>query len=136
MGGPGAPFLKKELSEAQFVAIGEEHGTREVPQFVWATCRAMAQNSLDAMAIESGPLVTALLQQWTAKNGGSTNLAAFEKQYPDSIAFFNWRQEFDLLSHCQQALLPISSTCGVSIRSFWAHQIGRASCRERVSPYV
>src|SRR5580692_4799016 len=65
MSGPGASFLKKELSEAQFVAIGEEHGTREVPQFVRATCRAMAQNSLDAMAIESGPLVTALLQQWT-----------------------------------------------------------------------
>src|ERR1700710_1861965 len=75
MGGPGAPFLKKELSEAQFVAIGEEHGTREVPQFVWATCRAMAQDRLDAMAIESGPLVTAKLQQWTAKNGGDTSLA-------------------------------------------------------------
>lgn len=106
MSGPGAPFLKRELSEAQFVAIGEEHGTREVPQFVWATCRAMAQNSLDAMAIESGPLVTAQLQQWTAKNSGSTGLAEFEKQYPDSIAFFNWRQEFDLLSHCQQATAP------------------------------
>ena len=104
--GPGAPFLEKELSEAQFVAIGEEHGTREVPQFVWATCRAMAQNSLDAMAIESGPLVTAQLQQWTAKNGSSTGLVEFEKQYPDSIAFFNWRQEFDLLSHCQQAAAP------------------------------
>jgi hypothetical protein len=106
MSGPGASFLKKELSEAQFVAIGEEHGTREVPQFVWATCRAMAQNGLDAMAIESGPLVTAQLQQWTAKNGGSTGLATFEKQYPDSIAFFNWQQEFDLLSHCQQATAP------------------------------
>jgi hypothetical protein len=106
MSGLGAPFLKKELSEAQFVAIGEEHGTREVPQFVWATCRAMAQNSLDAMAIESGPLVTAQLQRWTAKSGGSTDLAEFEKQYPDSIAFFNWRQEFDLLSHCQQATVP------------------------------
>jgi hypothetical protein len=106
MSGPGAPFLKKELSEAQFVAIGEEHGTREVPQFTWATCRAMAQNSLDAMAIESGPLVTTQLQRWTAKDGGSIGLAAFEKQYPDSIAFFYWRQEFDLLSHCQQATAP------------------------------
>ena len=106
MSGPGASFLKKELSEAQFVAIGEEHGTREVPQFVWATCRAMAQNGLDAMAIESGPLVTTQLQQWTAKNGGSIGLATFEKQYPDSIAFFNWQQEFDLLSHCQQATAP------------------------------
>jgi hypothetical protein len=30
----------------------------------------------------------------------------FEKQYPDSIAFFYWQQEFDLLSHCQQAAAP------------------------------
>ena len=106
MSGTGAPFLRKALSEAQFVAIGEEHGTREVPQFVWATCRAMAKDGLDAMAIESGPLVTARLQQWTARKSGDTSLAAFEKQYPDSIAFFNWRQEFDLLSHCQQATAP------------------------------
>jgi erythromycin esterase-like protein len=62
MSGPGAPLLKRLLGEAQFVAIGEEHGTREVPQFVWATCRAMAPGGLDAMAIEAGPLVTAKLQ--------------------------------------------------------------------------
>src|SRR5258708_31630758 len=59
MSGPGAPFLKRLLSEAQFVAIGEEHGTREVPQFVWAICRAMATDKLDAIAIESGSLATA-----------------------------------------------------------------------------
>lgn len=106
MGGPGAPFLKKLLSEAQFVAIGEEHGTREVPQFVWATCRAMAPGNLDALAVEAGPLVTAKLQQWTAESDGSTKFATFENQYPDSIAFFNWQQEFDLLSHCQQATAP------------------------------
>jgi hypothetical protein len=106
MSGPGAPFLKKLLSEAQFVAVGEEHGTREVPEFVWATCRAMAPENLDAVAIEAGPLVTAMLQQWTVGNGGNAKLASFEKQYPDSIAFFNWKQEFDLLSHCQQATTP------------------------------
>jgi hypothetical protein len=104
--GPGAAFLEKELSAAQFVAIGEEHGTREVPQFVWATCRAMARDGLDAMAIEAGPLVTAQLQLWTANGDGVTSLLAFEKQYPDSIAFFDWRQEFDLLAHCQQATVP------------------------------
>jgi hypothetical protein len=102
MSGPGAPLLKRLLGEAQFVAIGEEHGTREVPQFVWATCRAMAPGGLDAMAIEAGPLVTAKLQKWTSEEGGSIKLAAFERQYPDSIAFFYWQQEFDLLSHCQQ----------------------------------
>jgi len=107
-GGPGAAVLEKALSAAQFVAIGEEHGTREVPEFVWATCRTMAQNGLDAMAIEAGPLVTAQLRRWTARNDGGADLLAFEKRYPDSIAFFYWRQEFDLLAHCQQASLPHS----------------------------
>jgi erythromycin esterase-like protein len=106
MGGPGAPFLRNLLSQAQFVAIGEEHGTREVPQFVWATCRAMAPEGLDAMAIEAGPLMTAKLQQWTMESDGINKFAMFEKQYPDSIAFFYWQQEFDLLSHCQQATAP------------------------------
>lgn len=106
LGGPGAAFLRKELHDAQFVAIGEEHGTREVPQFVWATCRAMAADGLDAMAIEAGPLVTAQLAQWTVSPDGSASLLEFEQQYPDSIAFFNWRDEFDLLSHCQQATAP------------------------------
>ena len=106
MNGPGATFLKKELAEVQFVAIGEEHGTREVPQFVWATCRAMAQTGLDAMAIEAGPLVTTLLQRWTTEKDGSSRLLQFEQRYPDSIAFFNWQQEFNLLSHCQQATAP------------------------------
>jgi hypothetical protein len=104
--GPGAAFLVKELSEAQFVAIGEEHGTREVPQFVRATCRLMAKEGLDAMAIEAGPLVTAQLQEWTATSDGVIRLLEFEKHYPDSIAFFNWRQEFDLLSQCQQSTTP------------------------------
>jgi len=103
MGGPGGAFIQNELSQAQFVAIGEEHGTRQVPQFVWATCRTMARDGLDALAVEAGPLVTARLQQWTSSNDGSAGLAAFEKRYPDSIAFFNWQQEFDLLGECAQA---------------------------------
>jgi hypothetical protein len=106
LSGSGAPFIKKALSKAEFVAIGEEHGTREVPQFVGAICRAMAPENLDAMAIEAGPLVTAQLEQWMAESGGTANLASFVKEYPDSIAFFNWKQEFDLLSQCQQANAP------------------------------
>ena len=104
--GPGASFLKRLLSEPQFVAIGEEHGTREVPQFIWATCRSMATKGLDAMAIEEGPLVTEKLRQWTSEPDGSAHLAAFERQYPNSIAFFYWQQEFDLLSHCEQTTVP------------------------------
>jgi hypothetical protein len=106
MSGPGATVLEKDLAEAQFVAIGEEHGTREVPQFVWASCRAMAKTGLDAMAIEAGPLVTSLLQRWSSRQDGYASLLSFEQRYPDSIAFFSWQQEFDLLSRCQQASAP------------------------------
>ncbi|WP_263382415.1 hypothetical protein [Granulicella arctica] len=104
--GPAAPFLNHLLAKAQFVAIGEDHGTREVPQFVAATCRIMASQGLDAMAIEAGPLAARKLQQWTADNQGPSSLAAFQQTYPNSIAIFNWRQEFDLLTQCQQYNVP------------------------------
>ena len=106
MSGPGAQLLSRLVSEAQFVAIGEQHGTQEVPQFVLATCRAMASGGLDAMAIEAGPFVTERLQQWISGDGGSKKLVAFEKHYPNSLAFFSWQQEFDLLSRCQHATAP------------------------------
>src|SRR4051812_23423914 len=31
--GPGADFLSREIHDAQFVALGEQHGLKEVPQF-------------------------------------------------------------------------------------------------------
>jgi hypothetical protein len=120
--GPGAAFLKSELSEAQFVAIGEEHGTREVPQFVWATCRAMGQDGLDAMAVEAGPLVTEQLALWTARGDGDTSLSAFEKQYPDSIAFLIGDRSSTCFLIASKQLPRIRFTCGVCIRSSWARQ--------------
>ena len=88
MTGPGADLLKREIAAAQFVAIGEEHGTREIPEFAFAVCLAMAPGGLDAIAVEAGPIITDKLAQWAAAPDGAHRLAAWQAKYPDSIAFF------------------------------------------------
>jgi hypothetical protein len=48
--GMGAHVLTQALDEAQFVAIGEDHLTREIPRFAAAVCDEMAPHGLSAMA--------------------------------------------------------------------------------------
>jgi len=52
------------------------------------------------MALEVGPLAGRNLEAWVRDPGGRGQLAAFERQYPANIAFYNWSEEFDLLSRC------------------------------------
>ncbi|MGA2211962.1 MAG: hypothetical protein ABSH31_01705, partial [Bryobacteraceae bacterium] len=53
--GNAAPVLEKAISAAQYVLIGEDHITREIPQFAAAVCEAMAPQGLTAMAVEASP---------------------------------------------------------------------------------
>jgi hypothetical protein len=52
------------------------------------------------MAIETGPLMAAKLQQWVRQPNGQAELSAFKREHPASIAFYDWSEEFDLLAHC------------------------------------
>ena len=40
------------------------------------------------------------MEQWASDKDGRAHLVAFEKKFPDSIAFYNFQEEFDLLSGC------------------------------------
>ena len=40
-GGPGTPILESAISQADFVSLGEDHLTREIPRFAAAVCDAM-----------------------------------------------------------------------------------------------
>ena len=53
--GNAAPVLEKAISAAQYVLIGEDHITHEIPQFAAAVCDLMAPQGLTAMAVEAGP---------------------------------------------------------------------------------
>jgi hypothetical protein len=55
------------------------------------------------MAIETGPLAANELQQWITRASGRASLVDFEKKFPESIAFYNFQEEYDLLSHCARS---------------------------------
>jgi hypothetical protein len=94
--------LESAIANAQYVLIGEDHITREIPQFTAAVCDMMAPQGLTAMALEVGPQVAEFVSSSLGKPDRLARMAALNRQYPDSVAFLNLRQENDLAAHCAQ----------------------------------
>lgn len=100
LSGSGLPVLEHAVSGAQFVLIGEDHGIAQIPQFAGAVCDLVGPQGFHTMAVETGPLAAAELQPWITRDDGQTQLIEFEKKYSESIAFYNFREEYGLLSRC------------------------------------
>ena len=100
LAGTGLPVLQKALAGAQFVLIGEDHGIAQIPQFAGAVCDLIGPQGFRTMAIETGPLAANELQQWITSDSGRASLVGFEKKFPETIAFYNYQEEYDLLTHC------------------------------------
>lgn len=98
--GSAVPILRPVLQDAQFVLVGEDHGIAQVPAIVGAFCDQLMPAGFHTMALEVGPLAAGNLQAWVRDPTGRDRLSTFEKQYPANIAFYDWSEEFDLLSHC------------------------------------
>jgi hypothetical protein len=98
--GTGAAGLTKALEESQFVLIGEEHATEQVPAFTSAVCDMIGPLGFHTMVVEVGPRAMEAVQPWIGSKNGREQLAQFEKKFPDTIAFLNLQPELDLLSHC------------------------------------
>ena len=103
LSGSGLAILQDALKDAQFVLLGEDHGIAQIPQIDSAIYDMIAPQGFHTFAIEVGPLVGARLQSWVNQKDGRAQLAALDKQYPFSIAFYDWSEEYDLLSKCSQA---------------------------------
>jgi len=100
--GTAAPLLQEAISNAQYVLIGEDHLTREIPQFVSVVCDVMAPQGLTAMAVEAGPQAASFVSSLFGKPDRLAQTAALTHQYPASIAFLDMRQENDLAAHCAE----------------------------------
>jgi hypothetical protein len=98
--GPGWELVQREVADAQLIAVGEDHLTREVPRFVSALCDTLGPESLAAMAIETGPEVASFMQKRLVSDHHGQDMADLTGRYPDSVAFFNIAEENDLLTHC------------------------------------
>jgi hypothetical protein len=102
LSGPGAAVLESAIHDAQYVLIGEDHVTREIPQFAAAVCDIMAPQGLSTMAVETGPQAAEFVSSSFGKPDRLTQMKELLRKYPDSIAFLNIRQENDLVAHCAE----------------------------------
>ena len=106
LAGPSAEVLRAALAEAQFVALGEDHGIRQIPEFAAALCAELAPHGFHHMGLEIGPYVAPELEKMARSADGAKQLAEFEKKYPETLAFYNWQEEFAMLQKCESAASP------------------------------
>ena len=103
LSGPALPVLQSALSGAQFVLIGEDHGISQIPQFASAVCDLAGPQGFHTLAVEAGPLAAGELRRWIERDDGPAQLVEFEKKYPETIAFYNFQEEYDFLRHCARS---------------------------------
>ena len=106
LAGPSAEVLRTALADAQFVALGEDHGIRQIPEFAAALCAELAPHGFHHMGLEIGPYVAPEIEKMARSTDGLKQLAEFDKKYPETIAFYNWQEEFAMLQKCQGAASP------------------------------
>lgn len=100
--GSAAPVLENAIREAHFVLIGEDHITRQIPEFATSVCNVMGLTGFSAMALEVSPEVADFMSASLGKSDRVARMAALVHRYPDSVAFLSIRQENDLVNHCAQ----------------------------------
>ncbi len=106
LAGPSAEVLRAAVADAQFVALGEDHGIRQIPEFAAALCTELATHGFHHMGLEIGTYVAPDLEKMARSTDGSKQLAEFEQKYPETIAFYNWQEEFAMLQKCENAASP------------------------------
>jgi len=101
MTGPGASVLTTAIAHADYVLIGEDHITREIPRFAAAVCDAMgASGGFTAMAFEASPAAARFFEESLKGPDRIAKITELQKRYPYSVAFLNVREENDLAAHC------------------------------------
>ena len=104
--GDGAKVIADAVTKARYVLLGEDHLSREIPQFATGICRIMALGGLHAFAVETGPEVTRVVNANLRRTDRLARIAAFARTYPDVMAFQNGRDESDMGAACAQAAGP------------------------------
>jgi len=110
LGGPGADLLRGALAEANFVLLGEDHGIQQIPAFATALCSELAPRGFHTMTLEVGPSLAPELERFAKASDGAKRFAEFDSKYPFSVAFYTWREEFEMLANCEKAAGPQGMT--------------------------
>lgn len=105
LSGPGAKFLEKSASKAQFVVVGEQHRAREIPEFTSALFSLLHQHfGFNHLALEQDPL-SARLASMRPMNGRPDRITTYARRYPDAFTF-NTDQELALIASARSKGVP------------------------------
>jgi hypothetical protein len=102
--GAGADSLRAALANATFVMLGEDHGIAQIPSIGAALCAEVAPLGFARLALEVGPSVAPQLAGFARAKDGAARTQAFSKQFPETIAFYEWREEQVMLAACARAV--------------------------------
>jgi hypothetical protein len=99
LSGAGADALARVAREHQFIMIGEDHGIRELPEFVtalWETARPVGYRHF---AVEIGPISGRHLETMLRSGNGQSKVSDFLGRYtPYTLPFFFWKEETQMLN--------------------------------------
>jgi erythromycin esterase-like protein len=100
LSGTAAPVLTSAIGDAQYILIGEDHLTHEIPQITEAICNVVASQGLSGMALETSPEAAEFVTRSLDAPDRWSPMVALTREYPSSIAFMDDKQENDLVAHC------------------------------------
>ncbi|TGE20049.1 hypothetical protein [Hymenobacter elongatus] len=130
--GTGWDQLQQEVAKSQFVMVGEMHGTAQIPQFTGALAQVL-QPKIFVSEIDRYQAQD--LSQLVAQPGAP---AAYLQQYPMSLSFYSWAEEFALARqlHAQKVqLLGIDQVNGFTVGRFYT-RLAEQSKRKATKTYL
>ncbi|MEO8575139.1 MAG: hypothetical protein ABI556_00500 [Gemmatimonadales bacterium] len=99
LGGPGANALARVAQEHQFIMVGEDHGIRELPEFVTALWEIARPAGYRHFAVEIGPITGRRLDTMLKSGNGQSKVNDFLGKYtPYTLPFFFWKEETQMLN--------------------------------------
>jgi hypothetical protein len=101
-GGPAWDLILKEGRASEFVLLGEEHGTAQIPVFAKELFLGLRPAGFDTLGIEISPPIAQDLDR--AALGGVAGIAQFVRAWPPGPAFYFWQTEAELIAAVRAAV--------------------------------
>lgn len=95
--GAGADWLLSEAEAAEFLVVGERHGTRETPKLMSWLLRELAPAGFEAYGVEIGPVSARMLGGMARSDEAMVRLTDFFVSTPFAVPFFWWQAELESL---------------------------------------
>jgi hypothetical protein len=85
--GAGAEFILAQAAESQFVIFGEEHNTRDIPEFTTALFRILQdRHGFHFLALEQDPVTMRWVSE-TPVRGRPLSVVSISQRYPHAFTF-------------------------------------------------